>query len=196
MNRLTGPGSCSKVAIFFLAFVAYVLLFARPVYAQGIVLPSFGQGKVAVRVYTDYFCAPCRAGEPKIEALLRDLVKRNKIKLTFIDTPGHPETPLYARYFLFIVNYKKDFEHVLYARAALFDAATIKINTREKLEEFLGHKGIQYKSFEAKQTLNAMNKYLADDGVKGTPTVVIDNGTQKQQISGVESIVKALELLK
>jgi thiol:disulfide interchange protein DsbA len=196
MNRLTGAGSYPRVAILFLAFVASVLLFAKPVYAQGVVLPSFGQGKVAVRVYTDYFCAPCRAGEPKIEALLKDLVKRNKIKLTFIDTPGHPETPLYARYFLFIVNYKKDFEHVLYSRAALFDAATIKINTREKLEEFLGHKGIQYKPFEAKQTLNAMNIYLTDDGVKGTPTVVIDNGTQKQQVSGVENIIKALELLK
>lgn len=196
MNRLTGADFLSKAAILFLVFAAFDLLYAGPVYAQGVVLPSFGQGKVAVRIYSDYFCGPCRTGEPKFEALLRDLVKRNKIKLTFIDTPGHPETPLYARYFLFIVNYKKDFEHLLYARAALFDAASIKIITREKLEEFLGQKGIQYKPFEAKQTFNAMNKYLADDGVKGTPTVVIDNGTQKQLISGVENIIKALELLK
>jgi len=196
MKRLASIGFLPVVLVLFLSIAAYVLLQTGPVYAQGVVLPSYGQGKVTVRVYTDYFCSPCRAGEPKIEALLKYLVKGNKIKLIFVDTPGHPETPLYARYFLFIVNYNKDFEHILFARAALFDAAQIKITTREKLEEFLGHKGIRYKPFDAKQTFNALNKYLTDDGVKGTPTVVIDNGAQKQQISGVENIIKALELLK
>jgi thiol:disulfide interchange protein DsbA len=196
MKRLTGLVSPLCAMILFLSIAAFVLLPAGFVCAQGIVLPSFGQGTVSVRVYTDYFCSPCRAGEPKIEALLRTLVKGNKIKLTFVDTPGHSETPLYARYFLFIVNYKKDFEHVLFARAALFDAAQAKITTREKLEEFLAHKNIQFKPFNTKQTFSAMNKYLEDDGVKGTPTVVIDNGAQKQQVSGVENITKALELLK
>jgi hypothetical protein len=41
-----------------------------------------------------------------------------------------------------------------------------------------------------------MSQYIRDDGVKSTPTVVIDDGTQKQPFSGVDNIIKALELLK
>ena len=179
-----------------LSLAAGVFMSPETLYAQGVFLPSYGQGKINVRVYTDYFCVPCRAGEPKIEALLTNLVKGNKIKLTFVDTPAHQETPLYARYFLYILNNKKDFEHALFARAALFDAASIKIITKEKLEEFLAQKGIRHKSFDTKQTFDTMNKYIKDDGVKSTPTVVIDNGSQKQQFIGVDKIVNGLELLK
>jgi thiol:disulfide interchange protein DsbA len=190
--------NCSILGIFILilSLAVGVLVSAGPLHCQGILLPSYGQGKISVRVYTDYFCVPCRDGEPKIEALLTNLVKANKIKLTFIDTPAHQETPLYARYFLYILNDKKDFEHALFARNALFDAASIKIITRDKLEEFLAQKGVRYKSFDAKQTFDAMSKYIRDDGVKSTPTVVIDNGSQKQQFIGVDKIVNALELLK
>lgn len=179
-----------------LSLAASVFVFQGPLHAQGVFLPSYGQGKINVRVYTDYFCVPCRAGEPKIEVLLTDLVKANKIKLTFVDTPAHQETPLYAKYFLYILNNKKDFEHALFVRKALFDAASIKIITKEKLEEFLAQKGIRHKSFDTKQTFDALSKYIRDDGVKSTPTVVIDNGSQKQQFIGVDKIVNALELLK
>ena len=196
MRKQSHSCFAAGIAMLVLSLAASVFVFQGPLHAQGVFLPSYGQGKINVRVYTDYFCVPCRAGEPKIEALLTDFVKANKIKLTFVDTPAHQETPLYAKYFLYILNNKKDFEHALFARAALFDAATIKIITKEKLEEFLAQKGIRYKSFDAKQTFDAMNKYIKDDGVKSTPTVVIDNGSQKQQFIGVDKIVNALELLK
>jgi thiol:disulfide interchange protein DsbA len=197
MKKLSDIGSPAGIAILILSLVVCISLSPGPLCAQGgILIPSFGQSKINVRVYTDYFCGPCRAGEPRIEALLLDLVKLNTIRLTFVDTPVHPETPLYARYFLYILNNKKDFDHVLMARRALFDAASIKIITKEKLEEFLTQKGIMYKSFDAKQTFDAMSKYIKNDGVKSTPVVVIDIGGQKQQYTGVDNIVKALELLK
>lgn len=179
-----------------LSLAASVFMSPEPLYAQGVLLPSYGQGKINVRVYTDYFCGPCRAGEPKIEALISELVKANKIRLMFVDTPGHRETTLYVQYFLYALNNKKGFENTLLARRALFDAASIKIITKDKLEEFLTQKGIGFKPFDAKSTLNAMNQYLRDDGVKSTPTVVIDSDSQKQQFIGVDNIVKALELLK
>ena len=31
--------------------------------------PSYGSGPVEVRLYTDYFCPPCRAMEPAVEPL-------------------------------------------------------------------------------------------------------------------------------
>jgi protein-disulfide isomerase len=196
MRRLPFIGSPACLAMLILSLAACTTLAPGPLNAQGILLPSYGQGKINVRVYTDYFCVPCRAGEPKIEALLTDLVKGNKINLTFVDTPAHQETPLYARYFLYILNYKKDFEHAIFARNVLFDAASIKIITKEKLEEFLAHKGVRYKPFDAKQTFNAMSKHIKEDEVKSTPTVVIDNGSQKQPFTGVDNIIRALELLK
>jgi len=196
MRKQSHSCFAAGIAMLVLSLAASLFMSPEPLYAQGVFLPSYGQGKINVRVYTDYFCVPCRAGEPKIEALLTNLVKGNKIKLTFVDTPAHQETPLYARYFLYILNNKKDFEHALFARAALFDAATIKIITKEKLEEFLAQKGIRHKSFDAKQTFDAMSKYIKEDGVKSTPTVVIDTGSQKQQFIGVDKIVNALELLK
>lgn len=164
--------------------------------AQTVLMPSFGEGKITARMYTDYFCGPCRAAEPRIEPLLADLVKRNVIKITFIDTPVHRQTTLYANYFLYILNMKKDFDHVLWARTALFEAAGNKIEDTERLEEFLKKKGIGFKPFNVKPTLAAMNKCISEDAIKGTPACVINSGGQKQVFSGGDTIVRALELLR
>ncbi|HQO63108.1 MAG TPA: thioredoxin domain-containing protein [Syntrophorhabdus sp.] len=187
---------CAAIAVTALLLAICIPLRPSFLYAQGVLLPSYGQGKTIVRVYTDYFCGPCRAGEPKVEALLLQLVKTNKIKLMFIDTPAHKTTSLYAQYFLYILNLKKDFEHALSARRVLFEAASQKITAKEKLEEVLTQKGIGFKPFDPKQTFNAMSQYIKDDGVRATPTIIIDNGTEKQPFVGIDNIVNALELLK
>jgi len=71
-----------------------------------------------------------------------------------------------------------------------------KITAKEKLEEVLTQKGIGFKPFDPKQTFNAMSQYIKDDGVRATPTIIIDNGTEKQPFVGIDNIVNALELLK
>jgi thiol:disulfide interchange protein DsbA len=169
---------------------------AIPIHAQSVFIPSYGQGKISVRLYTDYFCVPCRNSEPKVEALLRDLVKRNVIKLTFADTPVHRQTPLYANYFLYILNKKNGFDHALFARAALFEAAASNIEEKDQLEEFLKKKGLNFKAFDTKPTFNALNKFIIEDRVKSTPSCVIDNGVQTQLYAGGDNIVRALELLR
>lgn len=186
----------APATILILALLWVTVIFPNSLGAQSVNLLTFGEGKVGVRVYTDYFCGPCRAGEPKIEALLHELVHRKSIKLTFVDTPVHQETQLYARYFLYVLNSKKDFDHALLARRALFDAASIRIITREKLEEFLTRKGIGFIPFDVKPTLAVINQYMNEDGVKSTPTVVIDIQGKKQRHSGTENIVKALQSLQ
>ncbi|OPY80995.1 MAG: hypothetical protein A4E65_01287 [Syntrophorhabdus sp. PtaU1.Bin153] len=164
--------------------------------AENVLMPSFGTGQVTVRMYTDYFCGPCRSAEPRIEYLINDLVKRNIIRITFIDTPIHKQTLLYTNYFLYILNRKNDFDHVLFARTALFDAASKKIQEKNRLEEFLRQKGITYKFLDTKPTLVALNAYIKDDAVRSTPSCVIDTGSQKQLFSGADQIIKALELLR
>jgi hypothetical protein len=181
-----------------LGFILFSFLFkgsVTPVYAEETLLPSFGNGKIEVRLYTDYFCNPCKALEPKIEPLIIDLVKKNCIKLTFIDTPIHNQTRLYAKYFLYILNANKDFDHALRARSVLFEAANEKITDDECLEDFIKEKNIKFKIFDTKKTFDTFSNLLKEDRINSTPTCVICSEGKKDKFIGLD-IVRALELLR
>src|SRR5271157_710229 len=182
-----------------LGYLFFALFFhgtTRPVLADTLLMPSFGNGKVNVRIYTDYFCGPCSQLEPKLEGMLVKLVKNNTATITFIDTPIHAPTPTYARYFLYILNQKKDFDYVLRIRAILFGAAKNNITEKEKLEEYLLKNQVKFRQLDTKPTFTALQKYLDEDGINSTPTVVIYDGQNKGVYKGAPEIVKALERLK
>jgi thiol-disulfide isomerase/thioredoxin len=185
-----------------LGFVIFLVFFhgiVTPLYAedlpQGDLLPTFGKGHTHVRLYTDYFCGPCSTLEPKLESLITDLVKKNVISITFIDTPAHTCSPLYAKYFLYILNEKKEFNRALKVRAALFEAARLKITEEENLKEFLNKRKIEFKPFHVTPIFSLMNIYLKEDKIKATPTCVIFNGESKSY-TGTSDIINALEGLK
>jgi hypothetical protein len=186
--------------VFFALGLLFFSLFFRgatvPVLAADETLvPTFGTGKINVRIYTDYFCGPCGRLEPKMEQLLPRLVKKNKIAVTFIDTPIHSQTMLYARYFLYILRENNDFKYVLRARSVLFEAAKTGVNEKEKLEEYLQKKKIKFRNFDTKPTYAVLNTYLAQDGIDRTPTCVIYDGDKKGVYKGEQEITQALELL-
>jgi hypothetical protein len=166
-----------------------------PGYAEDILLPSFGNGQIQVRLYTDYFCNPCGAMETKLEPIITELVKKGLINITFIDTPIHKETPLYAQFFLYILNEKKAFNHALRARAVLFEAAKQKITDSKKLEAFIRQKGIRFKPFDVKSTFGIFSRYLNEDTIKSTPTCIIYNKVKKERVTGAD-IVTALTRLR
>ncbi len=166
-----------------------------PLYAEEVLIPSFGNGKINVRLYTDYFCGPCSKLEPKIESLIVNLVKKKIISITFIDTPVHTYSSLYASYFIYILNEKNEFSHALKARNVLFEAAKNNITKKEKLEDFLKKRDIKFRSINVSPTFSIMNKYFQEDKVKATPTCVIFNG-EKKSYSGTSGIIKALESLQ
>ena len=157
---------------------------------------AFGDGKINVRLYADFFCGSCGALEPRIEYPVLDLVRRNIITITFVDTPFYKYSSLYVRYFLYILNEKKELHHVLTARTALFEAAKANINEQEKLEAFLRTKGIAFKPFDVKPVFNILQGYLREDKIRSTPTCVIRNGDKKEVYTGGENIIKALGALK
>jgi thiol:disulfide interchange protein DsbA len=159
-------------------------------------MPSFGDGKVKVRIYTDYFCGPCSQVEPLLESRLNNLVSKDLATVTFIDTPIHPPTPLYARYFLYILNQKKEFGYVLRVRAMLFGAAKSNITAKEKLEEYLMKNQIKFREFDTKPTFTALQRYLDEDGINSTPTVVVEDGHKKEVYKGGPDIIKGLDQLK
>ena len=180
-----------------LGFILFSFFFkgsATPVYAEDIVMPSFGDGKIQVRLYTDYFCNPCRELEPQIEPLIIELVEKDTITITFVDTPIQPQTTFYAKYFLYILNENKDFKHALHARSVLFEAAKEKIKKSEKLESFIKKKGIRFKPFDEKPTFGVFSTYLKEDKINSTPTCIILKEGKKDIFKGRDIII-ALEKL-
>lgn len=163
---------------------------------DGMPFPSYGIGKVVVRMYADYFCPPCRAVLPELVPLLDDLIKSKKITVVFVDTPIYKDSQLYARYFLYALNKKNDFEYALRARSVLFEAAGSKISGKEALEEFMKGKGIDFTPFDATPVLKKLNTLLQEDKVTGTPSCVIAKDETSEKKVGGGEILKALKAMK
>jgi thiol-disulfide isomerase/thioredoxin len=159
--------------------------------------PSYGSGPVEVRIYSDYFCPPCRATEPAIDPILKDLLKKNAIRLTLVDAPFHPLTSLYAEYFLYAIKQNNDVDHAFRVRNILFEASTNKsITTKEQIEVIFKEKWIPYAVFDAKSTFDGYNLLLKEDNIKATPTCVIIKSGQKKTFVGGPDIVNALKSLQ
>jgi protein-disulfide isomerase len=165
-----------------------------PAVAEENFITSFGSGSVNVRLYTDYFCVPCRAAEPEIEVLLAKLLEKNAIRLTLIDTPVHKETPLYARYFLYIMNEnRRAFTPAMQARSALFEAASQNILTPKALEAFLAKRNLKFKPLDAAVIFKALETYIKEDGIRSTPSCVIYTPKGKEVLVGKIDIIKGLK---
>jgi protein-disulfide isomerase len=162
--------------------------------------PSYGSGPVEVRLYTDYFCPPCRAMEPTVEPLLKELLKINAIRLTLVDVPFSQLTLLYARNFLFALKENNDLEHAFRVRNILLEASTQKdVTTQERIEALFREKGVPvsvfFPVFDAKPAFDRYNALIKEDKINATPTcVVIKNGQKKAFVGGAD-IVNALKAL-
>lgn len=183
-------------ALGFLAFVAFFNGSVTPSFAAEPVKPTFGSGRIHVRLYSDYFCGPCSKLDPEIAGPVANLVKRNAIRVTFVDTPVHQHTTLYARYFLYALNEKKDIDHANRVRHALFQAAALNITDREKLEEHLKKNGIKFKVFDPTPTFSFLTGYLTEDKVRSTPTAVILDSGRKKVVKGPADIARAIGEIK
>ena len=185
-----------------LAFLIPILAWVMPagnVFAQGqdVPFPTYGSGAIQVRIFSDYFCPPCRAIEPALEPLLKDLIKNHIIRVTFVDVPFSSNTPLFAGYFLHALHAKNDFDHALRVRNILFEAATDKsISTKETIEELFNRKKIPYTIFDTKPAFERFNVLIREDNINTTPTCVIVEGGKKKHFIGRKDIVKALEQLQ
>ncbi|MGD0229305.1 MAG: thioredoxin domain-containing protein [Syntrophorhabdales bacterium] len=179
-------------AIGFLAFLLFFKGSATPVYGDEVLFPSFGKGKVQVRLYTDYFCGPCSRMEPKIEPLLKELIYNNTITLTLVDTPIHAATPLYARYFLYMLNEDRGFDQALRSRKILFEAAGDKIGEKERLEAYLKTRDVKFKEIDARPTFAALSALINEDRIGATPTCVIITNGKKKIFGGEAEITAAL----
>ena len=192
-----------KKKLIFASMIIGLVLFSlvfrgsvTPVYAEESPISKFGSGNVVVRLYTDYFCPPCKKMEPSLEPIIIDLIKNNIITFTFIDTPFYKLSSLYARYFLYGLNEKKTLEHALEVRNVLIEASNQKIDKPDKLEEYLNSKGIKIKPYDTRPTFELFTKFLKEDKINATPSCVIEKDGKKETFVGGTDIINALQKLK
>jgi thiol-disulfide isomerase/thioredoxin len=158
--------------------------------------PSYGTGPVEVRLYTDYFCPPCRAMEPAAEQILIELLKKNAIRLILVDVPFDRLTPLFARNFLYAIRENNDLANAFRVRNALMEASTRKdVTTQERIEALFKEKGIPSSVFDAKPAFDRYNALFKEDKIDATPTCVIIKNSQKKAFIGGPDIINALKAL-
>jgi protein-disulfide isomerase len=183
-----------RILISALFALAIAVLATGGAHAQGdkTPFPAYGSGAIDVRLYSDYFCPPCQKLEPSLEPILKDLLKRNIIRLTLVDFPMHEESPLYTRYFLYALKSRNDAEYGLHVRNVLFNAAVGKdFLTAKKIEELFRNNKIPYVAFDPKPIFERFNTMLAEDRIKATPTCVIIKGVKRETFVGGPNILKA-----
>jgi len=184
--------------LFVLAGFAFLVLTfsgsTLPAYAAETVPYVYGQGEREVRVYSDYFCAPCRRAEPKIEKLTEEIARNGKGRVLFIDTPMHRETVLYAKYYIYATGTGGEtLQSANQVRRVLFEAAEKGLKTERELRNFLEARKIKIVQRDTAPFFRKYNDYIKEDGVRSTPTVVIAGRAGKKHYSGEEDVIRALE---
>lgn len=164
---------------------------------QNPLFPSFGTGPVEVRIYTDYFCPPCQAMEPAAEPLLKDLLKKNAIRLIIVDTPFNQQTPLFAKYFLYAHHENKTADHAFRVRNILLElSANRQVTTsQERIEDVFKERGIPFTVYDVKPVFDRFNAMIREDKINATPSCVIIKGGQRKTFVGGVSILNALKAL-
>ena len=164
---------------------------------QNMPFPSYGSGPVEARLYTDYFCPPCRAMEPEVEPLLKDLLKENAITLTLVDVPFHQYTPLYAKNFLYALKVNNALEHAFRVRNILTEAAAKKwVTTQAQIDALFKEKGIVSGVWDPKPVFDRYNALIKEDKIDTTPSFIIIKKNQKRVFVGGPDIVKAIKTLQ
>jgi thiol-disulfide isomerase/thioredoxin len=156
-------------------------------------IPSYGRGPCEVLVFSDYFCPPCRALEPKLEPVLDALYKQGNVKIRFVDTPMHKETPLFAKFYLYAAKAAPDYRAAMRARKVLFALAGKEnvIWTDERIGEAFRREKVAFTPFDFRTAEPELNRLIREHRVDSTPTCVI-----KRSDSDTRKYVGEMEILK
>lgn len=187
----------ASLMLFCMALVLLILPATGP-YArgQGVFFPQYGSGPVEVRIYSDYFCPPCRSMKPQMDPVLQDLLKRDIITLIWVDTPFYRHSALYARFLLYALMAKSDSDHASFVRNVLNEAASGRqVTTEAHIEALFKSKGIPYTTIEVGPVFERYNALIKEDQINATPTCVMIKAGKKEKIIGGPEIIAALKRL-
>lgn len=169
-----------------------------PTFEKEAPFPMYGTGPIEVRLYADYFCEACAAIEPELEPILKELLKKNRIKLFLVDVPFSSNTRLYATYFLYALNANNTAEHALYLKSVLFEATSgpNRVIDEDGMKKLFKSKGIAYIPFTIKPALNRYNALMREDKIDSSPTCVIIRNGKKEKLEDKKPILDALKKIK
>ncbi|WP_408998530.1 DsbA family protein [Syntrophus buswellii] len=160
-------------------------------------LPSIGSGLYELYIFTDYFCGPCQTLEEELDSTLQELIKRNAVKIHFVDLPIHRETVLFNRYFLYAACASGSSRNVLRARRELFSLAEHQDTVDEqKIVRRFEQRNIPFKVYDLKPVYPEFNHIIRQFNVHSTPTCVIKfNPADIRSYSGVSRIRQGMAVL-
>jgi len=190
LNEWTLHRFFSLSAFFLFVFIISVTSVAG---ADNETIPSYGRGPHEVLIFSDYFCPPCQALEPKLEPVLDALYKQGNVKIRFVDTPMHKETPLFAKFYLYAAKATPDYRSAMRARKVLFTLAG-KENVfwmDERIEEAFRREKVAFTPFDFRTAQPELNRLIREHRVDSTPTCVI-----KHSDSDTRKYVGEMEILK
>jgi thiol:disulfide interchange protein DsbA len=197
--RLRGKERYFPLIAFMAAgFAFFCIMFtgsSMPAYAAEPYPQEYGKGPVDIRIYTDYFCGPCRALESEIEGALDEIVYRGKGRVILIDTPIHKPTVLYAKYYIYATREKGDYARARKVRKALFEAAGRKIMNETDLADFLKAKGIRLYPGETRDIFASLDRYIREDNIHSTPSCVVVTKSGKKKYTKKSEIAEAVRSL-
>ena len=198
LKKLTLLRSFS-VSVGFFCLLVFVYSVAPAAGAEKEAVPSYGQGPHEVLVFSDYFCPPCQVLEPKLEPVLDALYKQGSVKITFVDTPMHRETPLFAKFYLYAAKATPDYRAAVRARQVLFALAG-KENVfwmDERIEEAFRKEKVPFSPFDFRTVQPALNGLIKQHRVDATPTcVILSPGAKAEKHTGAGNILKGLTSLQ
>lgn len=188
-----------SVSVVFFCLLVLIISIAPAAGAEKEAVPSYGQGPREVIIFSDYFCPPCQALEPKLEPILDALYKQGNVKIRFVDTPMHKETPLFAKFYLYAAKATPDYRSAMRARQVLFALAR-KENVfwmDERIEEAFRKEKISYTPFDFRSVQPALNGLIKQHRVDATPTcVILSPGKKAQKFIGPDDIMKGLDTIR
>jgi thiol-disulfide isomerase/thioredoxin len=162
-------------------------------------IPSYGSGPHEVLIFSDYFCPPCQNLEPQLEPVLANLYNAGKVKITFVDTPMHRETPLFAKFYLYAAKAAPDYRSAVRAREVLFALAGKEhvFWMDERIEEAFRREKVAFTPFDFRTAQPELNRMISEHRVDSTPTcVILSPGTKAKKYTGAGDILKGLTSLQ
>ncbi len=172
---------------------------ATPAYgAENSPVPSFGKGKIAITVFTDYFCQPCQSVESDLEPVLNAVLKNEQATVMFVDMPIHRQTVLYAKFFLYAVRAAKDYREALQARHQLFDLAKGSApGSDADLTGALQARHVRLSPHDVKPAFKALDEIIQRHKINSTPTMMVQySPSDVRTYRGTTEIRQGLESLK
>jgi hypothetical protein len=156
--------------------------------------PSYGNGPYELIIFTDYFCPPCQAVESDMDWYLNEFLSKGGVRVTFIDMPLHELTPLYARYFLYVVNAGGGYREILHARKVLFELAAANAAATDKaLAQKLKERGVVFKPYDPKPVFAVLDRTIKEYKANATPSCFVKySSTDIRKHLGPEEIRKGL----